>query len=199
MGLYDTITMDGVTHIETGLYGNGELKVGAYPEVAGGKVRVVLEKLNIIKDAGYTMALDLDTSKYSGEPGYDIQLPYLQQFQTGVFVTMGDDGYVTLADGSEDSDVASTEIVVVPATSGQMWLNMPSLASAKLTVHVGQCFVKGFVQVVEEDIKVGDLLYLASGDHKGMLTKTSSGKQPIAKAVSANSSSNRAIDIMIVR
>lgn len=128
---------------------------------------------------------ELNPAKLTGDLNTDLQSDYLQGLVAGrVGAVKG--GYVELA---EDGD-SDTGLIVHDAVS-QYGTNQAAVATGKLTLLVGGGVVETD-QVVETDIKAGDLLYIGKGENAGLLTKNKPADN--SKSVAIARTGNSAID-----
>lgn len=145
-------------------------------------------ELNIIHKGSYTISYDIDPKLFVDDITENFRSAELAKFQAGVMVTIGEDGYVKLADGAKD---ASAKAVVVPP-AGFYMDNLPGIASQKLPA-LGLSVIET-VQVVEGDIKPGTPLYVGTADKAGLLTKEKGTSTLFAGiALSANSAEDKTL------
>ena len=99
-----------------------------------------------------------------------------------------------MADGA--SAVKADAVIVPP--KGFLYENLPGLASRKVSVTGAPSVIKT-VQVVEEDIKPGDPLYIGTGENAGLLTKTK-GSSTVAAAIAltGNSATDKAVVVELI-
>lgn len=155
---------------------------------------VQTRELEILHPAFYQKNLDLNPEWFTGDPNVDITNENLLKLQAGVFVTIDEEGYVKLADGA--SAVKADAVIVPP--KGFLYENLPGLASRKVSVTGAPSVIKT-VQVVEEDIKPGDPLYIGTGENAGLLTKTK-GSSTVAAAIAltGNSATDKAVVVELI-
>jgi len=133
---------------------------------------------------------ELNPAKLTGDLNTDLQSDYLRSLVSGRVATVKN-GYVELA---EDGDV-DAGFIVHDAVS-QYGTNQASVATGKLAIVMGGG-VAETDQVVETDIKAGDLLYIGKDNNKGLLTKNKPSNNSVAVAVarSANSATDKTVKI----
>jgi hypothetical protein len=135
--------------------------------------------------------LPLDQSKLTGDLSTDKKSTYIQGLVAGRVVSLDENGNVQLAsDGDTDFGLLTVD------ADGYDFQNIPALASGKVAALIGGV-VAITDQVVETDIKPRDLLYIGTGDNKGLLTKTkpSDTSVPVATARTANNASDKSVTI----
>jgi len=142
-------------------------------------------------DSGFT----LDPSELTGDINVDSRSAYVNQFVGGRLATLDADGYIKLADGATDEFV---EGFIINDAAGYEFENTPAIASGKLPLLCGGGLVETD-QVVEDNIKAGDKLYIGTGANAGLLTKvdpTGNGTGIVfAIARGANSASNKTVKV----
>ena len=147
--------------------------------------------LKIIYTYGGTDSLDLNQSNLTGDATVDRNSDYVRGLVAGRLVQLDADGKVELADGSK-----FVEGFIINDASGYEFENIPALASGKVPVITGGGVVVTD-QVEEDDIVIGDALYVKAG---GLLTKTKPSETSVvfAYARTSNSASDKSLTVRFV-
>lgn len=150
--------------------------------------------LDIVYKGTYAVSLPINPDWFKGNIEEDCRGEELSNFQVGVFVTIGEDGYAKLADGA----TAIAPKALVQAAQGYLWENMPTLASKKIAAIGAPCMIRT-QQVVENNIKPGTPIYLGTGDKAGMCTSTKGTSTCLLGiCVEGNSADDETITIELV-
>lgn len=153
----------------------------------------VHQALNIIHSANYQMSLNVKPDWITGDFEKDIKNANLLKLQSGVLVSIDQDGYIRLAKPTDNF----VKVLILSAP-GAFWDNMPTFGSYKLSV-TGSNSVIETPQVEDTNIKPGDLLY-ASKTTEGLFTKTkdATSVKPVAIALTANSTTDKNVVVELI-
>lgn len=136
---------------------------------------------------------EINPSNLAGDLGTVRASTAIQALKGGRLATIGADGYVKLAvDGDSKAGF------IINDAAGYEFENAPAIASGKLTLLVAGGLVETD-QVVEDNIKAGDKLYIGTGGNAGLLTKVdpTAGKTGTVFAIArgTNSASNKTVKV----
>jgi len=136
---------------------------------------------------------EINPSNLAGDLGTVRASAAIQALKGGRLATIGADGYVKLAVNGD-----SKAGFIINDAAGYEFENTPAIASGKLPLLCGGGLVETD-QVVEDNIKAGDKLYIGTGANTGLLTKVDPTKDKtgtvFAIARGTNSASNKTVKV----
>jgi hypothetical protein len=120
-----------------------------------------------VDHAGIQMNLPLDPATLTGDIATDLALSYITGLDAGVLVGVDTDGYVKLSTGTDISTgITPIGMLINSAAPDNIYENVPSLASRKVSVMLGKAVVYTD-KTAAVTINAGDLLW---SDANGFVT-----------------------------
>lgn len=134
----------------------------------------------------------LNPAEITGDINVDRNSVYLQKLTAGTMITLDQNGYVKVCDGSTEDPLAFLILsVLAPAFE-----NQPALASERVSGLWGGNLIETNA-IADEDIVPGDVLYCSA---EGLLTKTAPRTDAaiVGRARTANSTENKTVLVQAI-